>query len=53
MNEARIHRAERSLNGMAAKVLNAVPIQEPWSKAQIVAEMRRVGSNCEVNVVEG
>lgn len=53
MNEARLQKAEQGLNGVAKKVLDAVPMQAPWTKAQIVAEIRRVGSNAGVDVIEG
>lgn len=52
MNEAKLQKAEQGINGMAKKVLDAVPIQEPWSKNQIVAEIRRAGSNAGVDVIE-
>lgn len=53
MNEAKISRMESGLNGMAKKVLDAVPAQSPWSKDQIAGEMRRLGSGAERNVLDG
>lgn len=37
----------------AGKVLSAVPIQEQWSREQIVAELRRSGQSLAVNVIHG
>lgn len=53
MNEAKITRLESGLNGMAKKVLEAVPAQSPWSKDQIAVEMRRLGSGADRQVLEG
>ena len=53
MNEAKLTRMEGALNGIARKVLEAVPVQSPWTKDQIMSEMRRQGSGAERNVVEG
>lgn len=53
MNAAKLARLESGLNAMAKKVLEAIPIQEPWSKDQITLEMRRTGSGCAQNVIEG
>lgn len=52
VNESKMLQKEEGLNGMAKKVLDAVPIQEAWTKQQIVSELRRVGSNAGVDVVE-
>lgn len=52
MNEAKLQQKEEGLNGMAKKVLDVVPIQESWTKQQIVAELRRIGSNAGIDVVE-
>lgn len=52
MNESKMLQKEEGLNGMAKKVLDAVPIQESWTKQQIAAEMRRAGSNAGVDVIE-
>lgn len=53
MNNAKLARLESGLNTMARKVLEAVPMQQPWHKDQIVAEMRRTGSNAGRDVIEG
>jgi len=53
MNEAKINRIESGLNGMAKKVLDAVPAQSPWSKDQIAIEIRRRGSGADRSVLDG
>lgn len=53
MNEAKIARLESGLNGIARKVLDAVPSQSPWGKDQIATEMRRLGSGAERHVLDG
>jgi hypothetical protein len=53
MNEAKISRIESGLNGMAKKVLDAVPAQSPWSKDQIAIEIRRRGSGADRAVLDG
>lgn len=54
MNEAKMSRILESFNGIARKVLNAVPIEEAWTAVQIAAEMRRTtGANPDVQVVQG
>jgi len=53
MNEAKLARLESGLNGIAKKVLEAVPIQSPWTKDQIAAELRRAGCGAERNVIDG
>lgn len=52
MKALKLELAEQGLNGQARKVLEAVPMQEPWAKQQILAELRRVGSNAGMDVVE-
>ena len=37
MNEAKMSRILESFNGIARKVLNAVPIEEEWTAVQIAA----------------
>ena len=37
----------------AGKVLAAVPLQEHWTREQIVGELRRAGSTMAVNVIHG
>lgn len=53
MNETRMRQAMEGVTSIAQRVLEAVPIQEPWSKAQIVAELKRTGSSASVEVVHG
>lgn len=53
MNAAKLARMESGLNGMARKVLEAVPIKEPWTKEQIYGELRRAGATVDRAVVEG
>lgn len=53
MNETKIARLASGLNGMARKVLDAVPAQSPWTKDQIAVEMRRLGSGADRQVLEG
>lgn len=53
MNETRMQQAMEGVTSIAQRVLEAVPIQEPWSKAQIVAELKRTGSSAGVDVVHG
>jgi hypothetical protein len=53
MNAAKLARLESGLNSMAKKVLAAVPIQTPWSREQIVSELRRAGATVDRAVVDG
>lgn len=53
MREAQLMQAEQGLNGMARKVFAAVPVQEPWTQAQVIAELRRTGHACDATVVGG
>lgn len=53
MNQARLEEAERSLSGVAQKVLEATPKSEHWTISQIVGEMRRSGKNLDLSVVAG
>lgn len=51
---ARLQTAERSLNTMARKVLDAVPFIEGWPKHSIASEMRRQrGTAPSIDVVHG
>lgn len=52
MNTNKIARLESGLNSIAKKVLEAVPIQEPWSKDQISMELRRTGCNASRDVID-
>lgn len=53
MNPARLDELERGLNGVAKRVLSAVPVQESWSALEIFSELRRVGSHMERRMVDG
>lgn len=53
MNEAKMSRLESGINGVAKKVLEAIPYEAPWSKDQIAAEVRRLGYGIDKNVIEG
>ncbi|VTU38365.1 hypothetical protein H4CHR_04407 [Variovorax sp. PBS-H4] len=53
MNANKLARIESGLNGMAKKVLEAVPMQSPWSKDQIAVELRRLGSSASRDVIDG
>lgn len=48
-----MRQAMEGITSVAERVLNAVPIQEPLSKTQIVAELKRTGSSASVEVVHG
>lgn len=43
----------RGLNGVAKKVLDVCPKSEGWTVSQICSEMRRLGSNPDMRIVEG
>jgi|GEM_PF-1010168 len=53
MTPARLTQAEQAVNGIARKVLDAVPKQEPWTINKIVAELNRAGRNLSTDVVLG
>jgi hypothetical protein len=53
MNEAKLNRMSEGLTTIAKRVLEAVPISEPWHKNVILAELRRTGSMATVDVMEG
>lgn len=54
LNEAKLQRTARSINGVARKVLDTVPISEPWTISQVSAEMlRATGSRPEFKIVAG
>lgn len=53
MNQSKIDRVENNLSGIARKVLDAVPLQESWSTAEVIAEMRRQGQNPDFRIVAG
>lgn len=52
MKESRALQLEQGLNGVARKVYEAVPAQEPWAKDQICREILRAGSNVSRDVVD-
>lgn len=52
MTPARHAQAMQSLNSMAKKVLEAVPIAAYWPTNLIVAELNRLGRSPELNVVQ-
>lgn len=52
-NQARLDEAERSLSGIAQKVLDCTPKAEAWTVAQISGELRRAGKNIDLSVVAG
>jgi hypothetical protein len=53
MNLARYTATYNGLNAAARKVHDAVPMQEPWTVAQIVGELRRQGSSLDHRVTRG
>jgi hypothetical protein len=53
MNNARLKEAERSLTGVAVRVLEATPKTEAWPVGQITGELRRLGHNIGPDVVLG
>lgn len=53
MHEAQRKRAQEGLNGTARKVFAAVPMAQPWSLPQILAEMRRTGCLCDARIAGG
>lgn len=53
MTPNRFARLTQGLNGVARKVLEAVPIQEAWTAAQINTELHRVGARMDHHTLEG
>lgn len=53
MQANRLRQAEQNLSGIAKRVLDAVPISEPWTVGQICTELGRTGARVEMNVVMG
>lgn len=51
--ESQLRRALDGTTTVARKVLDVVPMQDHWTREQIVAELRRSGSNLAVNVIHG
>lgn len=50
---AKLEMAERSLSITAKKVLDVVPFGEWWTEVNIVGELRRVGINMQLSVLQG
>ena len=53
MNQKRMRSVVAGLNGVATKVLSAVPLVEDWTLTQIGAELHRQGFTYTFDVVEG
>lgn len=53
MTPAKLAQAEQSVNGIAAKVLEATPTQEAWPLSKIIAELKRTGCNIGPDVALG
>lgn len=53
MQPQRLAQAERALSGIAKRVLEAVPISEPWTVGQICTELRRNATRVDMAVVMG
>lgn len=53
MSQKTLRGAVAGLNGVATKVLAAVPLAEEWTIAQIGAELHRQGFTYQLDVVEG
>lgn len=51
--EKKIQQAMEGASKAALQVLDVVPMQEPWTREQIVAELRRSGKNVSVSVIHG
>lgn len=49
----RLARATEALTGVAKRVLDAVPIGEPWTATAISAEVARHGSRVDFNILLG
>lgn len=49
----KLARATETLTGVAKRVLDAVPISEPWTAAAICTELGRHGSRVDFNIVLG
>ena len=50
---AKIAKAEQAVNGIALKVLEATPMQEAWTLARILGELKRTGRNISTDVALG
>ena len=53
MKQSKLDETYRSLNGVAKKVLDVVPIQEQWPITKIISEIARLGSRPDHKVVRG
>lgn len=49
----KLARAAETLSGVAKRVLDAVPIAEPWTATAICSELGRNGSRVDFNIVLG
>lgn len=53
MNNAKINAIENSVSGIARKVLEAIPISEEWTAAQIAWEVKRNGGSGDQRIIGG
>ena len=53
MTPAKLAQAEQSVNGIALKVLEATPKQEPWPLNKIIGELKRQGCSIGPDVALG
>lgn len=53
MSAQRLAAVERGLNGIERKVLEAVPMQEPWDAKAIQQELYRLGKPLEIRQLAG
>lgn len=53
MTPSKLALAEQSVNGIAAKVLDATPKREAWPLSKIVSELKRAGCNVGTDVALG
>lgn len=53
MNNEKLQRAEAAQSSVARKVLEAVPLIEPWATGRILGELARQGRRYSPEVVEG
>lgn len=53
MSDKRLAAVERGLNGMERKVLEVVPMQEPWDAKTIQKELHRLGRPLDIKQLAG
>lgn len=53
MNNAKMTAIERNMTGIMRKVLDAVPIAEPWTIPQICSEIQRAGGTSDRRAISG